>query len=249
MTKKFFTLLAFLSVSGWLTSPQASETGRQIKVAVPVIAQLVEKQPDGTWTGPLIDLLKRAEREVGLPFHLRMVPFKRAVIMVENGATDFGVFLESPKRNKLGMPIVKLGTAHMVVVSLKDRAITSLADLRDKRVARVRGGTEIRTLNGVAGLEYYYFNNHQDGMNLLTFGRVDALVTADFRLLDALEKKLVSIADLAKPVLIEPRELWLYWSWQSDLSFHLIRRLKNSPNLNLDALDPQKVQEGYNQTP
>lgn len=249
MTKKIITLLAFLLACAELTTAQASGTGRQIKVAVPIIPQLVEKQEDGTWAGPLIDLLKRAEQEVGLPFHLRMVPFKRAVVMVENGATDFGVFLESPKRNKLGMPIVKLGNAHMVVVSLKDRAITSLADLKDKKVARVRGGTEIRTLNGVPGLEYYYFNTPQDGVKLLTFGRVDALVTADFRLLDALDKKLVSIADLAEPVLIEPRELWLYWSWQSDLSFHLIRRLKNSPNLSLDALSPQKVQERYNQEP
>jgi len=249
MANKFFILLAFLLACGGVKPVQASEPGRQVKVAVPIISQLVVKQEDGTWGGPLIDLLKRAEQEAGLPFHLRMVPFKRAVVMVENGATDFGVFLESPKRNKLGMPVVKLGDAHMVVVSLKDRAITSLADLKDKKVARVRGGTEIRTLNGVPGLEYYYFNTPQDGMNLLTFGRVDALVTADFRLLDALDKNLVSIADLAEPVLIEARELWLYWSWQSDLSFHLIRRLKNSPNLTLDALDPQKVRERYKRKP
>ncbi len=238
-----FLLCLFLSAPLRISAANPSQS--YVEVAVPIISQLVHQDGAGKWQGPLIDLLKRAEQEIGIPFHLRMVPFKRAVVMVEEGDTDFGVFMESPKRNQLGMPIVKLGDAQYIIVSLKDKPIRSISELENKSVARIRGGAEIKSLKGVPGLKYYYFNNHNDGTRLLQYGRVDALVTADFRLLDAVDQNMVTFAELAEPVPLEPRELWLYWSWKSNLDFSLVRRLKSIPNLHLEPLDPAKLRERY----
>ncbi len=247
MRRKILINMFFLCL--FLSSPlrmsSANPGQDHVEVAVPIISQLVHQDENGKWQGPLIDLLKRAEQEIGIPFHLRMVPFKRAVVMVEEGDTDFGVFLESPKRNQVGMPIVKLGDAQYIIVSLKDKPIHNLSELENKSVARIRGGAEIKTLKGVPGLKYYYFNNHRDGTHLLQYGRVDALVTADFRLLDAVDQNIVTFAELAEPVPLEPRELWLYWSWKSNLDFSLVRRLKSIPNLHLDPLNPAKLRERY----
>jgi len=235
--------VAFLCLFLWMGEDKGYAAPGQghIDIAVPIISQLVKSDADGHWVGQLVDLLKRAEKEIGVPFHLRMVPFKRAALMVAEGGADFGIFMESPKRNETGMPIVKLGDANFVIVSLKDKPIRNLSDLKNKTVARIRGGTEIKSLKGVPGLKYYYFNNHDAGTRLLQYGRVDALVTPDFRLWDVLKKGVVNAAELAEPVSIEARELWLYWSWKSNLDFSLIRRLKRMPDLYLNVFDPVEV--------
>ncbi|WP_167730553.1 transporter substrate-binding domain-containing protein [Terasakiella sp. SH-1] len=246
MTRSFSFLLLTLMFLALSFSSQANSNGPV--VAVPIIAQLVKKDESSRqWSGPLIDVLKSVEQQAGVHFQLRFVPFKRAVVMTKEGESDFGVFMESPKRNKMAMPIVKLGDAIFVVVSLKDKPITNLTELDGKVLGRIRGGTDVKSLTAVPNLKYHYFNNHEDGVRLLKVGRIDALLTADFRVLDAIEKFGLSYDEIARPLEVEPRGLWLYWSWESKQDFNLVRTIKKLPALSISNMGTVNLYEKYQQ--
>ncbi len=234
---KFFPLFAIVILV--LTGTNASygqDKAESAKVAVPLITQLVKQKENGGWSGPLIDVLKKVGSQSDINFDMKVVPFKRAVAMTKEGAADFGVFMESPTRNKMAMPVLNLGDAVFVVVSLKGAPITSLDQLSNKLVARIRGGTAIKSLSAIPDMQFHFFNTHEDGMRLLLGNRVDALITADFRVLEAIERLKLSLDDFAPPIPIEKRELWLYWSWKSQLEFDTIRTIKQTPAVALDYL-------------
>jgi ABC-type amino acid transport substrate-binding protein len=230
----------------FLTAPfQASAEPRPIKIAVPHLSQLVQKNADNQWGGPLIDLLNEMSRTSGYQMDVHVVPFKRAVIMTNEGAADFGIFMESPIRNKTALPIHKLGNATFVIISLKDAPITHLSQLKGKTVARILGGTEIKSLAGIEDLTYYPFKSHAEGARLLLARRVDALLTADFRVIDAFDNLNLSPEDIAPPLSVEDRELWLYWSWKSDLDFKHVRRIKHDTPDNLLSKDSLSLLKDY----
>lgn len=237
----------FLSLS-FLFAQALSQAGaetRPIKIAVPHLSQLVQKSADNTWHGPLIDLLDQMSKTTGYQMDVHVVPFKRAVAMTNKGATDFGIFMESPIRNQTALPIHKLGNATFVIISLKDNPITHISQLSGKTVARILGGTEIKSLSAVENLTYYPFKSHAEGARLLLGHRVDALLTADFRVIDAFYNLNLSPKDIAPPLSVEDRELWLYWSWKSDLNFKHVRRIKHDAPDNLLGKDSLSLLKDY----
>ncbi|MDV7338397.1 transporter substrate-binding domain-containing protein [Terasakiella sp. A23] len=234
MSKIINIFVIGLFLVGFSSESQAQDNAQSVKVAVPHISQLVKRSDTNGWHGPLIEALNKIESHAGLTFEKRVVPFKRAVAMTKEGAADFGVFMESPKRNQMAMPVLKIGDAVYVVVSLKETPITSLDQLSGKTIARIRGGAGIKSLSAIPDLHYHQFNKHEDGMRLLLGKRVDALVTADFRVLESIETLKLSIDSFAKTVPIEKRELWLYWSWKSKVDFNHIRTIKQTPDVQLD---------------
>ena len=236
----FFLSIYLLAISflGLGNGPAFADKSETAIVAVPQISQLVKKDKRGGWTGPLIRVLRQVEKTSDATFDLRVVPFKRAVVMVKEGSADFGVFMESSKRNQLAMPIAKLGDAVYVVVTLKENRISSLDQLAGKTVGRIRGGTDVKALKHISGMKYHLFNRHEDGVRLLKSKRVDALLTADFRILEAIDRLNLSYDEIARPVPVEGRGLWLYWSWKSDLDFQNVKNIKAGPDVTIEGMNP-----------
>ncbi len=245
MIKKIGLFGLIFTFTAFLAEPSHAESSKKIVVAVPLISQLVKKEADGQWHGPLISVLQSLEKKADMTFEKRVLPFKRAVAMTKEGQADFGVFMESPKRNKMALPVKKLGEAIYVIVSLRKNQITSLDQLEGKTVAQIRGGTEVKSLAPIKNLQYHRFNKHEDGIRLLKSGRVDALLTADFRILEAIERLKLSYNEIARPVPVEGRGLWLYWSWRSSLDFKYVKRLKETPEITIEGLDPGALFDEY----
>ncbi|NVJ92415.1 MAG: transporter substrate-binding domain-containing protein [Methylocystaceae bacterium] len=216
----------------------AQEKKHSALIAVPHIAQLVQKQEDERWGGPLIDVLNRLAAKSQLDFSVKVVPFKRAVLMTQDGVSDFGVFMESEKRDEIAIPVLKLGDAYYVIVSLADTPITRMDQLKGKTVGQIRGGTKVLTLSAVPDITYKLFNKHEDGVRMLKGKRIDALLTADFRVLEAIEQSHLQTHEIAKPLPIEARALWLYWSWHSKLPFEEVHKLRDGPAASVVGLDP-----------
>ncbi len=225
----------------------AQEKKHSALIAVPHIAQLVQKQEDGKWGGPLIDVLNRLAAKSRLDFSVKVVPFKRAVVMTQDGVSDFGVFMESEKRDDIAIPVLQLGNAFYVIVSLADTPITRIDQLKGKTVGHIRGAVEVNTLSAVPDITYKLFNKHEDGVRMLKGKRIDALLTADFRVLEAIEQSHLQTHEIAKPVPVEPRALWLYWSWNSKLPFEEVRKLKKGPAASVEGLDPSVLYSIFNQ--
>lgn len=241
----FIGLLLSLSFLLVQTLPQAKAETRPIKIAVPHLSQLVQKSDKNEWKGPLIDLLEKMSKTSGYRMDVKVVPFKRAVAMTNEGAADFGIFMASPIRNQTALPIHKLGNATFVIISLKDNPITHISQLSGKTVARILGGTEIKSLSAVENMTYYPFKSHAEGARLLLGHRVDALLTADFRVIDAFDNLNLSPEDIAPPLSVEDRELWLYWSWKSDLNFKHVRRIKHDTPDNMLSKDSLSLLKEY----
>ena len=247
VSKRIFNSVVFgaLALGILMVYQYAYADDKKAVIAVPIISQLVKQKTNGQWGGALIDVLKKVESKADIPFEMRVVPFKRAVMMTKNGNSDFGVFMESPKRNQMAMPVLKLGDAVYVLLTLKENKITSLDQLKGKSLARIRGGTEIKSLKAIPDIKYHLFNQHEDGIRLLKNGRVDVLLTADFRVLEAIERLNLSYDEIAPPLPVEARELWLYWSWKSNLDFGHVKKIKNGPSVAIEGFSSKTLFEMY----
>lgn len=243
----FYMLLAVFCALTAGNPSFAQEKKHSALIAVPHIAQLVQKQADEKWGGPLIDVLNRLADKSQLDISVKVVPFKRAVVMTQDGISDFGVFMESEKRDEIAIPVLKLGDAYYVIVSLADTPITRMDQLKGKTVGQIHGGVNVNTLSAIPDIIYKQFNKHEDGVRMLKGKRIDALLTADFRVLEAIEQSHLQTHEIAKPLPVEAGALWLYWSWNSKLPFKEVQKLKEGPAASVEGLDPSVLFSIFNQ--
>lgn len=166
----------------------------------------------GNPDGFIVDLAKEAAAAMGVK--LEVVPVNNAsrAAALESGRVDFLIahMTATPQRAKTFLMTNPYGAYEMRFVAAKDMKLTSLDDLKGKRVSVPKGSTQDVAISGygVEGLEVVRFDDDALAMQALISGQVDATAAVAAVANDVIVKRKLDTLEVKKDVPL----FTLYWS-------------------------------------
>jgi ABC-type amino acid transport substrate-binding protein len=216
MRKIFFhlSLLGLLFSTNPAVSQSSEETSRygDIIFATPYIKSLRLMKTKGLLDGPFFQELEKIERAIDLKIAPVVLPFARVIQMNQNNKAQLGIYLENNERNMRAVPVKVIQPVDIVMVSLRHSQIFKKSDVKNKTIGISAKGT---TRNSLHALPYGYllkFTSHKDLMKALLSGKVQAIITPDFRFLQMMDQHQLSSQDFNPPIKVSSSRLMLYAS-------------------------------------
>lgn len=132
-------------------------------------------ETDGLGTGPAIELLQILARSIGIDQPVRIQPFQRALLALEQGNTLHPALLRTPQRENRFIWIGEVYADRAVFFTRRGRApVGSLAAARELGRVSVMRGSELQGMLQSFGLEDFETTNSEiDNARLLQAGRID----------------------------------------------------------------------------
>lgn len=136
-------------------------------------------ESNGYGTGPAIELLQILARSVGADQVVRIVPFQRALLALEQGSTLYPALLRTPPRENRFIWIGEVYTDRAVFFTRRRTApVGNLAAVRALPHVSVMRGSELQGMLQSFGLENFETTNSEvDNARLLQAGRIDGWFT------------------------------------------------------------------------
>lgn len=169
---------------------------KRVTVAAPEIPPLVYKQSDGTNAGWLVEKLKKAEQQSNIVFEITILPWARALKLVELGHFDaiMPALKTKERQTYLTYPsddIIRLEDS-VIIKKVDSQFNTDGKSLKSTTLAKARSmvlGDDIDGFIKDNGIEVIELTTVEDALNMLDKGRVD-LVAADAFIAQSLMNKL-----------------------------------------------------------
>lgn len=215
--KKLPQLLLLLVISTSLPIAVAQET---LKVG------LLDSYPwsfeggDGEIKGIYPTILRKVEAKFNgaLLIDLQVTPMARILHDIQDGGgLDITIMSFRSKRERVMAPFVSLYRTPFVVISRRDSPIGQLADLQDKSIAMLWGGSGCPCLDDAISYQKIKVNNHEQSMKMLKEKRVDGIAGPAIRLFGQADNSGAG-ALLAPALVYEWRGVWLWSSRKKDLN-------------------------------
>ena len=166
----------------------------------------------GNTDGFLADLAREVAKGLGVEVELVPVNNASRAAALESGRVDMLIaqMTATPERAKLFLMTNPYGAYEMRFVAAKDMKLTTLDDLKNKRVSVPKGGTQDVAVSGygIEGLEVVRFDDDATAMQALVSGQVDATAAVATVANDVIAKR--NLTDLE--VKSELPIFTLYWS-------------------------------------
>ncbi|MCO4319064.1 transporter substrate-binding domain-containing protein [Phyllobacterium sp. 21LDTY02-6] len=166
----------------------------------------------GNPDGFIVDLAREAAKALGV--QLAVVPVNNAsrAAALESGRVDFLIahMTATPERAKTFLMTNPYGAYEMRFVAAKDMKLTSLDDLKGKRVSVPKGSTQDVAVSGygIEGLEVVRFDDDALAMQALVSGQVDATAAVAAVANDVITKRSLDNLEVKNDLPI----FTLYWS-------------------------------------
>ena len=178
--------LAFSMIAGCLFMLQSAAAQPTAPAALPQQLQVIgaARPPyvidnSGYGAGPAIELLQIVARSVGAEQAVRIVPFQRALLALEQGGMLYPALLRTPQRENRFTWIGEVYTDRAVIFTRRQTtAVGSLAAVRELSRVSVMRGSELQGMLETFGLENFETTNSEiDNARLLQAGRIDGWFT------------------------------------------------------------------------
>lgn len=136
-------------------------------------------ESNGYGTGPAVELLQILAQNVGADQAMRIVPFQRALLALEQGGTLYPALLRTPPRENRFTWIGEVYTDRAVFFTRRHTTqVGSLAAVRALPRVSVMRGSELQGMLQSFGLENFETTNSEiDNARLLQAGRIDGWFT------------------------------------------------------------------------
>lgn len=166
----------------------------------------------GAPDGFLVDLARLAAKDLGVEVEIVPVNNASRAAALESGRVDFLIahMTATPERAKIFLMTNPYGAYEMRFVAAKDMPLSSLDDLKGKRVSVPKGSTQDVAVSGygVEGLEVVRFDDDALAMQALISGQVDATAAVATVANDVIAKRSLDNLEVKSDVPI----FTLYWS-------------------------------------
>ena len=179
-------LATALLVSAWEV-PFSTSSSRAVKVGIYQNAPKIYTDRNGEPGGLFVELLEAIARAEG--WRLEYVPcdWSRCLALLENGELDLmpDVAFTAERASRFDFHRNSVASSWSQVYAHPAKNIAGLADLRDARIAMLRGGVQfgfLQQLLGGAGIGFtpLLVDSYEQGYEAVERGEADAVVTNSF---------------------------------------------------------------------
>lgn len=176
----FFT--AFLFGAGWVGNELAARTLIvAINDAPPY--RIVSDMPDGPdYAGIYVDVVREAARRAGIDLVFQVVPFKRALFLMESGQADL---MLGPNRTDDRVQYMYYfgaalpGEPKVIYTSEENANVIEIKDLEHKLIGVLRGANYGWQLNEGRDIRFVEAADYDTLFRMLDLGRIDALIAPE----------------------------------------------------------------------
>ncbi|MFE8072037.1 transporter substrate-binding domain-containing protein [Marinobacteraceae bacterium S3BR75-40.1] len=172
---------------------------------------------NGEPAGLIVDFIHHLSDLSGVEFAEHLRPHSRAILELEEGKADFAVLFATPKSESIGISLGHVVNMRVFVVALAAHdPVESLDDLAGKQVGYIRGTFYGPGFNQHPAIERVAVKNMAQGLEILKYGRLDAMVGTDRALLAGLQKSDVRPEDIRIIMELPPTKGDIYLSRKSN---------------------------------
>ncbi len=150
-----------------------------LAVAVIEVGKPSGYRENGQPMGMYYDLSQLIFDELGEPYQLDMVPYRRMILGLDNGEFSCAMFFTSPQRKQLYTQVGKIMTKETILVPRKGLAVPNVEALEGKTVGYIRGsnvGALFGSLESNENVRKFSMDSYEMGTRMLQAGRLDGVV-------------------------------------------------------------------------
>ncbi|MBC06383.1 transporter substrate-binding domain-containing protein [Thalassospira sp.] len=174
--------MAFLLGAGWFGNDVAART---LVVAIndaPPYRIVTETSDEPVYTGIYVDVIREAARRAGIDLVFDVVPFKRALFLMETGEAD--LMLGPNRTDDRVKYMYYFGAAlpnepKVIYTGDVDANVIEVKDLRHKLVGVVRGANYGWKLNDARDIRFVEAADYETLFKMLDLHRIDALISPE----------------------------------------------------------------------
>lgn len=145
----------------------------------------------------------------------RIYPYARIVNELKTGQTDMTIMFKYKELEEHVTYVSPLPALETVVIGLQGTRISSIADLKGKTLAYLRGAKFSDEIDGDPEITKQVTHDFAQGARMLAFGRVDAIIGPLAPILSAVDEIDDPKVVLATPYVVAERTPWIQISNKS----------------------------------
>jgi len=165
-----------------------------------------------TSRGILYDFGNRIAEEAGFSYENKIVPYTRAIKMLEIGEADFCMLFPNDMLDKCAVKVVPVMMLENIIVGLKGTKFDSLEALHGKSVATVRDAQYDDAFLADKAIQKIETYHYEQSVKILFAGRVDAMIGPKTGLYFTVRKLGFSAEKLGEPLVLNTKDVWLHFS-------------------------------------
>lgn len=203
------SVLCALLVLAVLANEATARTFKFVTIAGPPFGLT---DPTGKPSGINFEVGNRIGDEAGLLYENVILPYARALAMIESGMADFMIAYPNERLERAATPIVNIASLENVVVGVAGTTFPNLEHLHGKTVATVRGAKYDDGFSADPEIKKYLTNNYDQSLSMLLAGRVDAVIGMRIGFLYAIKARGGSHLQLGEPLVLNKSDALLYFA-------------------------------------
>lgn len=170
--------------------------------------------------GIYYDMANLLAKEAGYQVNNNIYPYARIVNELKSGQTDMTIMFKYRELEEHVIYVAPLPSLRTVVIGPAGSSFNSIESLKGKRIAYLRGAKFSDIIDKDPTITKQITNDFTQGIKMLMFGRVDAIIGPLDPILRAAKGK-----TLGKPLVVDERTPWVQIS------------KKSAPRLSADKLN------------
>lgn len=192
LASRFPVLIArcLLATSILVSSASADDA---VTFSIPDVWPWAYEDETGELRGSLIEVADRLSEKTGISVTPRLRPLRRAIAELQAGAVNFSILFRNPK---LDIEAVNVSSVTQVNILLAAKAESdyplTLDELKGKRVAYIRGTYLGEAFERDEGVEKVPVGAISQAVELLTLGRISAILASDHNIYRTLSSQNLS---------------------------------------------------------
>lgn len=155
--------------------------------------RIVKETPDGlSYSGIYVEVVREAARRVGIDLAFEVVPFRRALYLIERGKAD--LMLGPNRTDERQQYMYYFGAAlpdepKAIYIGALDGDIRSIQDLGAKSVGVLRGANHSRQLDEVADIRLVEAADYPTLFRMLDMHRIHALIVPELLAVELIRRE------------------------------------------------------------
>lgn len=180
-------------------------------IGIPPYGFVSDTRPEGFY----YDVANLLVREAGYQANNHIYPYARIMTELKTGKTDLTIMFKYEELEGHVTYVAPLPSLRTVVVGLPGSGLNSVEDLKGKTLAYLRGARFSDVIDLDPQIKKQATNDFIQGLEMLAFGRVDAIIGPLEPILGAVSQIDGGNLILGEPIVVDERTPWVQVSNKS----------------------------------